>query len=88
MYNDYREIKALCNSDGTNDKSVCSAQMGHIGCGSKVIKPLRIIGKENISIGNRVVIFHNGRLEAEPSYDSRLEVGDGTSLEQACHIIL
>ncbi|MCR4695252.1 MAG: acyltransferase [Pseudobutyrivibrio sp.] len=59
----------------------------HKGKKARVIKPLLIIGKDRISLGDYVFIRNGARIEAEPGYDSFIDIGDNTSIEQNCHII-
>lgn len=68
------------------------AKWGHKGKNSKVIRPMRIIGKRNIFIGDNVLILNNARMETVATKNSgqvagSLKIGDGTSIEQNCHII-
>ena len=66
---------------------------GKKGKNSKVIKPMRIVGKKNIYIGDNVIILNNARLETVVGewggirYDGGLYIGNGTSIEQCCHIV-
>lgn len=66
---------------------------GKRGKGSKIIKPMRILGKSHIFIGNNVLVLNLARLEAvngtwgEKKYEGKLVIGDGTSIEQNCHIV-
>ena len=65
---------------------------GHIGKRSKILKPMRIIGKRRIYIGNDVTILNLARIETIRVWggkllNGKLFIGDGTSIEQCCHII-
>lgn len=65
---------------------------GHLGKRSRVIKPMRILGKRRIFIGNNVTILNMARMETIRSWgnnilNGKLVIGDGTSIEQCCHII-
>ncbi len=65
----------------------------YFGQHSKIIKPMRIVGKKYIHIGNNVHILNGARIEAiskwhEQSFSPRLTIGNGTSIEQGCHIIV
>ena len=58
----------------------------------KIIKPMRILGKRYIHIGNHVHILNGARIEAVYEYQNqklspKLVIGDGTSIGQCCHII-
>lgn len=65
---------------------------GSFGYGTKIIRPMRIIGKKNMFIGKYVRILNGARLEAVSEYHGqryapRLIIGDRTTIEQCCHII-
>lgn len=65
---------------------------GNFGHNSKIVKPMRIIGKRFMFIGNNVHILNGARMEAITEYKNqklypKLVIGDGTSIEQSCHII-
>lgn len=66
---------------------------GKRGKHTKIIKPMRILGKSHIFLGDNVTILNAARLEAvngmwgDESYEGRLFIGDGTSIEQCCHIV-
>ena len=65
---------------------------GFFGKHSKIKKPMRVLGKRNIHIGNNVHILDDARIEAisewkGKSLSPKLVIGDGTSIEQNCHII-
>lgn len=52
--------------------------------------PDRIVGSKYMSIGDNVYILHHARLETvqhKNGMHGRLEIGDGTSIEERCHII-
>ena len=58
---------------------------------SLVYKPLMIQGKKYISLGNRVTIRNNARIELidrwkEQKFNPSLEIGDNTSFEQNLHL--
>lgn len=59
---------------------------GRKGNRTVIIKPMRIINKKRIFLGDNVVILNDARMEV-CSLDSKLMIGDGTSIEQGCHII-
>lgn len=64
---------------------------GDLGKHSKVIRPMRIIGKRFIHIGTSSVIMHDSRLEAVYSYagDSFspcIRIGDNVDIQQRVHI--
>ena len=65
---------------------------GRLGKDSKVIKPMRIIGKRRVFIGDKVTILNMARIETvhswgEQKLEGRLTIGDGSSFEQCCHLI-
>lgn len=65
---------------------------GKCGRKSKIIKPMRIIGKRRIFLGENVRILNNARLETIRIWSGKvlngqLHIGDHTSIEQNCHII-
>lgn len=65
---------------------------GAKGRKSKIIKPMRIIGKRFICIGDSVHILNDARIEAISEYagvklNPKLVIGDRTTIEQNCHII-
>lgn len=69
-----------------------NAVYGHIGRDCRIIKPMRVIGKKRIFIGDNVTILNMSRLETIRSWGGialygRLRIGNGTSIEQCCHII-
>ena len=62
------------------------------GKNTKIIKPMRIIGKKYIYIGKDVTILNNARIEAidywaNKEYLPKIMIKDGVSIEQNCHII-
>ena len=61
------------------------SKWGNIGKNSRVVKPMRIINRRKIFIGNDVIILNGARME---TWDNgEIHIGDGTSIEQGCHII-
>lgn len=71
---------------------LCRIIYGGFGKGSIIINPMRIINPKHIYIGNRVTILNNARMEAERGWqdvklNGEIIIGDGTSIEQGCHII-
>lgn len=65
---------------------------GKFGKSSKIIRPMRVLGKKHIYIGDNVHILNGVRIEAVSSWHGKalspeLHIGDGTSMEQNCHII-
>lgn len=64
---------------------------GSFGKRSKVIRPMRIIGKRFIHIGSDVVIMHDARIEAVYSYGGEsfipcIKIGDNVDIQQRVHI--
>jgi acetyltransferase-like isoleucine patch superfamily enzyme len=64
----------------------------HFGSGSVIVAPDRLIGKNNISIGENVSILHHARIETISSYGNArfnpdLIIGDNTSMGQNLHLI-
>ncbi len=62
------------------------------GKNSKIIKPMRIRGKNNIQLGNNVRILNGARIETITKWKNnrlipQLCIGSGTTIEQNCHII-
>lgn len=58
---------------------------------STIIKPMRIVGKRYICIGNKVTILHNARIEAVSQYAGvlykpELIIQDGVTIQQNVHI--
>lgn len=58
---------------------------------SAIIKPMRIVGKKYICIGNRVTILNNARIEAVSyyagiTYTPDLIIRDGVTIQQNVHI--
>lgn len=69
-----------------------NAFYGQFGKKSKIVKPIRVLGKKYIYVGNDVHILDGARIEAVPKWHGkvlhpRLQIGDGTNIEQSCHII-
>ena len=62
---------------------------GHFGKGSKMIKPMRIINKAHIFIGNDCIFLHSARLEAikHSKGQGTLRIGNNTTFQQHCHLI-
>lgn len=65
---------------------------GSFGSYSMFFKPLRVIGKKNIYIGNNCWIYKNARLETVSKWGAQqlhgeLHIKDGVSFEQGCHIV-
>lgn len=65
---------------------------GNIGSCSYILKPMRIIGKKNIYIGDNCSILHQARIETvsgweDTSFHGEVRIGNRTSIEQNCHII-
>lgn len=62
------------------------------GLTSRIVHPMRVLGKKYISIGKNVQILNGLRMEAVSRYGDQvfvpgLKIGDGTSIGQNCHII-
>lgn len=65
---------------------------GHIGKATYMLKPMRIVGKKNIYIGDYCSILHHARMETvsgweKESFHGAIRIGNRTSIEQNCHII-
>lgn len=65
---------------------------GKFGKSSKIIRPMRVLGKKHIYIGDNVHILNGARIEAVSKWHGKalapeLHIGDNTSIEQNCHII-
>lgn len=59
----------------------------------KIVKPLRIMGKRFMYFGNGVRILNDARIEVitqwnDQIFHPKLIIGDGTTIEQRCHIIV
>ncbi len=71
---------------------VYGLQFGHFGKGSMLIKPIRIVGKKCIDIGNNVVVLNGARMEAVTSwkdkkYDASIVIEDNVSIGQNFHVV-
>lgn len=69
-----------------------SVSYGYLGVGAKIIRPMRILGKKDMFIGNYVRILNGARVESISEYAGKkltpkLIIGDRTTIEQCCHII-
>lgn len=65
---------------------------GKIGRCSYIIKPMRIIGKKNIYIGDDCSVLHHARIETVSRWENmdfhgKIRIGNHTTIEQNCHII-
>lgn len=64
---------------------------GGFGKGSRVIRPMRIVGKRFVHIGAGTVIMHDARIEAVYSYGMDtfapcIQIGDNVDIQQRVHI--
>lgn len=71
---------------------VNNRRYGHKGKNSRVIKPMRIIGRNKLFIGDNVSILNLARIEAIQmwrgmKFNPKIIIEDGASIEQCCHII-
>lgn len=69
-----------------------NAFYGQFGRKSKIVKPMRVLGKKYIYVGNNVHILNGARIEAVSKWHGKilnpeLRIGDGSNFEQDCHII-
>lgn len=86
-------IKGFCNKvNGRLNSYIENLVWGERGRKSKVIRPMRIMGKKYMYLGDNVHIMNNARMEVIRCYgdvklDGALRIGSGTSIEQNCHII-
>ena len=67
-------------------------KFGAFGRGSALHRPIRIMGKKKIFIGNHVHILDNARMETVAAFGKKrfspcLTIGDNTSIEQGFHAI-
>lgn len=64
-------------------------KFGYIGKNSRVYKPMRIIGKGNIFIGDDCFFLNGARLETikHDKGQGVLHIGNNTSFQQSCHVI-
>ena len=62
---------------------------GYMGDGSRLIKPMRIINRGHIYIGDNCFFLNSARLEAvkHKRGQGRLHIDNNTSFQQCCHII-
>jgi acetyltransferase-like isoleucine patch superfamily enzyme len=65
--------------------------LGNIGSGSIIMDPVWLFNPEFLFIGNGVHIRHGARIEAVHEragrgFVPRIEIGDGTSIEQGFHL--
>lgn len=65
---------------------------GKIGSMSCIIKPMRIIGKRKIFVGDHCTILNHARMETisrwkVKQFNGSIHIGNYTSIEQNCHII-
>ncbi len=63
-----------------------SLKYGAKGTNTHVVKPMRIIGKNKIYLGDNVTILNDARMETYGD-NGKLTIGSGTSIEQGCHLI-
>jgi acetyltransferase-like isoleucine patch superfamily enzyme len=66
-------------------------QFKKVGFGTKIYKQILITNKKRISLGERVLIMPNGRIElitnyAGESFYPNLEIGNYSQIHQNCHI--
>lgn len=64
---------------------------GSFGKHSKVIRPMRIVGRRFIHIGSGTVIMHDARIESVYSYGTDIfapciRIGDNVDIQQRVHI--
>lgn len=67
-------------------------RFGYLGNKSRIIKPMRILGKRRIFIDSNVLILNQARLETIREWNNeklngKINIGKGTSIEQCCHIV-
>ncbi len=63
----------------------------HIGKGSAIIKPMRVIGRSRIWIGRNVIIYDGARIEAikkwmDQNYTPRIVLSDHVTIQQNLHL--
>jgi acetyltransferase-like isoleucine patch superfamily enzyme len=66
-------------------------QFKNVGFGTKIRKQILITNKKRISLGKRVLIMQNGRIEMITKYAGELfypnfEIGNDSQIHQNCHI--
>lgn len=86
-----KRIMINCYKIITYIKSLVNHSYKSFGIKSKVIKPMRIVGKKNITIGKGVIINNGIRLEAidkwlDTKYKPEIIISDGVAIGQNCHI--
>lgn len=67
-------------------------RFGHFHYTSLMGRPLRLINPRHIAIGRKVTILPLARMECirkwgDTSLNGEIKIGDGTTIEQGCHII-
>lgn len=65
---------------------------GQLGRGTYILKPMRVIGKKNVFIGDYCSVLHHARMEAVTAWETdklqgEIRIGNRTTIEQNCHII-
>lgn len=82
-------LRKICN---LYQKWCDNFSYGQRGSGSRITKPMRIVGKKRIFLGNDVGILNAARIETIRSWagkelNGKLIIGDRTSIGQCCHLI-
>ena len=86
-----KKIINMCDKLINQVMSLIDNSYKDFGNKSKVIKPMRVIGKKYITIGKNVIINNGIRLEAidkwlDETYDPEIIINDGVAIGQNCHI--
>ena len=68
----------------------CFHKFGHVGLGTVINKPLRVVGGIHVFIGNSCFIMDGLRIEAiakwkGKKYEPRIEIEDEVTIGQYCH---
>lgn len=64
-------------------------QFGSMGRRTRVVNPLKLSGRKNIHLGDRVIVGYKGWLAASADTNAeklKLSIGNGTQIGHFCHI--
>ena len=81
-----------CKITAFIQKRIYSFTYANFGSNSIIMKPIRVIGKKYISIGNNVSILNGARMEVitkwnDMEYNAGINIEDNVSIGQNFHII-
>lgn len=82
-------MKYLFKIKSTFKKKWKERKFGHIGKKCQIIKPIRIIGRNNIFLGDYSFFLNGARIETitHNRKQGKLIIGKNTSFQQSCHVI-